>query len=53
MERSQRERYIPTPEEIRIECAKIRDGWSEERWSRQTGPTPWYPPVAVMPKKYA
>lgn len=31
--------YTPTPEQIRLECAKIRAGWTEtERESRLAGP---------------
>ena len=26
------EEYLPTPEEIRIECEKIRAGWSDDMW---------------------
>jgi len=41
------ERYIPTPDEIAEECAKIREGWSEERWERQrvNAERGWMPPV--------
>jgi len=35
----------PTPEEIAEECAKIREGWSEDRWRKQYGhPKGWMPP---------
>lgn len=27
--------YLPTPEEIRAECAKIRSEWTEEDWRRR------------------
>ena len=42
-----RQRYVPTPEEIAAECAKIREGWSEERWERQRTQADrgWMPPV--------
>jgi hypothetical protein len=40
-----RERYIPTPDEIAEECAKIREGWSEERWRRQRETRDWEVPV--------
>lgn len=40
-EREDPDPYIPTPEQIRIECAKIRAGWSqaerEARLSRRGG----------------
>ena len=41
------ERYVPTLEEIAEECAKIREGWSEERWERQrvNAERGWMPPV--------
>ena len=41
------ERYVPTLEEIADECAKIREGWSEERWERQrvNAERGWMPPV--------
>ena len=41
------ERYVPTLEEIAEECARIREGWSEERWERQrvTAERGWMPPV--------
>jgi hypothetical protein len=29
------DRQPPTPDEIRAACAVIREGWSEERWSRE------------------
>ena len=51
MPRSQRERYVPTPDEIREECARIREGWSKERWAKQSGPKPWHPPVIDMSNK--
>jgi hypothetical protein len=46
--------HIPTPKEIRIACAEIRRGWSEEQhWVRATGVLlseaaerqAWTPPV--------
>jgi hypothetical protein len=39
------ERYIPTPDEIAEECAKIREGWTEERWRRQRETKDWEVPV--------
>jgi len=39
------ERYIPTPDEIVEACAKIREGWSEERWRRQRETKDWEVPV--------
>ena len=37
----------PTQEEIAEECAKIREGWSEQRWRNQLGqPEGWLPPGA-------
>lgn len=27
--------YVPTPEEIDRECARIREGWPEARWERE------------------
>jgi hypothetical protein len=38
---------LPSPEEIRRACARIRRGWSdEERRARQvSGPVPWEAPV--------
>ena len=39
------ERYIPTLEEIAEECAKIREGWTEERWRRQRETKDWEVPV--------
>ncbi len=41
------ERYVPTLEEIAEECARIREGWSEERWERQrvNAERGWMPPV--------
>jgi hypothetical protein len=35
MEDRSRPRYNPTPEEIAEGCRKIREGWSDERWSRE------------------
>ena len=42
-----RERYTPTPEQIAEECRKIREGWSEDRWARQSiqAEREWNPPV--------
>jgi hypothetical protein len=40
-ERPEPNPYLPSPEEIRIECAKIRAGWSQaERESRLGGRLP-------------
>ena len=41
------ERYVPTLEEIAEESARIREGWSEERWERQrvNAERGWMPPV--------
>ena len=38
--------YLPTPEEIRIECEKIRAGWTEDDWRRRTSvnAAEWTPP---------
>lgn len=42
-----KQRFVPTPEEIAEECAKIREGWSKERWERQktNADRGWMPPV--------
>lgn len=40
------ERYLPTPEEIRAECIKIRDGWTEDRWKRAEVRVEWELPLA-------
>ena len=42
-----RQRYVPTPEEIARVCAEIREGWSDERWERQrtNADRGWMPPV--------
>jgi hypothetical protein len=40
-----RQRYTPTPEEIVEECAKIREGWTAERWRRQRETKEWEVPV--------
>ncbi len=45
-----RERYTPTPEEIVEECAKIREGWTEERWRRQGEVKEWEVPVINVKK---
>jgi len=44
-------RYVPTLEQIQEACQEIRDGWSKERWARETGPTPWEIPVIGGAKK--
>jgi len=41
-----KERYLPTPEEIRAECIKIRDGWTEDRWKRAEVRVEWELPLA-------
>lgn len=30
--------YLPTPEQIAVECAAIRAEWGDNRWDRETGP---------------
>jgi len=40
----------PTPEEIAEECRKIREGWSKDRWKRQTGRQEWELPIPKEPK---
>ena len=41
--------YIPTPEEIVAECQKIREGWSEDKWSNQRQAVPWSLPQITDP----
>ena len=45
-----RERYTPTPEEIRAECEKIREGWDELRWSREEKYVEWQVPIIEAKK---
>lgn len=37
-------KYTPTPEEIREECAKIRESWPEQRLRRYQA-IPWEVPT--------
>jgi len=41
--------YTPTPEEIVEVCRKIREGWSEDKWAKQSGATPWALPQLSDP----
>lgn len=36
-EREEKNCYLPTPAEIRMECAKIRDGWSQSEREARIG----------------
>ena len=42
--------YVPTPEQIKEECAKIREGWDERKWADQEKRKDWYAPVMKPPK---
>jgi len=39
----------PTPEEIAEACRLIREGWSEEKWNKQTGAVAWEVPRQKVP----
>jgi len=39
----------PTPEEIAEACRKIREGWSEDKWKKQTGAVEWEIPLRKEP----
>ena len=39
----------PTPEEIAEACRKIREGWSEDKWKKQTGAVEWEIPRQKEP----
>jgi len=43
--------YLPTPEEIRKECAVIREGWDDKRLALQEDMQGWYVPVVEAQKK--
>lgn len=38
--------YLPTPEEIRAECERIRSEWTEDDWRRRVSrcDAEWTPP---------
>ena len=41
--------YVPTPDEIREECQKIRDGWTARQWANQCPTKGWEVPLAENP----
>ena len=43
--------FNPTPEEIAEECAKIREGWSKDRWRKEErGRVRYSIPLAEHPR---
>lgn len=46
-------RYLPTPEEIKVACAEIRQGWSRYETVKRAGLDPgamrWTPPEVSEP----
>lgn len=44
------DRYVPTPEEIREGCEKIREGWPPERHRAQSGIVQWELPRMLNPE---
>jgi hypothetical protein len=41
--------YVPTPDEIKEVCQKIRDGWNARQWGNQTSAKDWEVPRSQDP----
>lgn len=48
-EKKGRPQFVPTLEQIKEECEKIRAEWTPEKWRNQIGAVPWKVPLGRNP----
>lgn len=48
-EKKGRPQFVPTMDQIKEECAKIRAEWTPEKWRNQIGAVPWQVPRGQNP----
>jgi len=46
-----RQKYNPTPDEIRAMCEEIRKGWDQRRLDQQERRREWVMPILEDPKR--